>query len=281
MKEMSMPDIFTYTDYRTYLDDYQKEARKKNPKFSHRFFARKAGISSSGLLSNIMKGRRNLSEALIRKFISALELSKKEENYFEALVRFNQSSSPEDRNKYYMRMMQLSPLKTTVLNRSRYAFFRKWWYSAIRELLNFYTFTGDYQQLALKLDPPISEPQAKEAVATLEELDMIRKDTDGIYRQTEHFITTGDNRERSLNIQNFQLATMDLARKSLLYHTRDVRHISTLTLTLSRESQQIARREIEDLQNRLLALAKRDQNVDTVFQINFQMFPLSRPEETP
>ena len=242
--------------------------------------AKKAGINSSGLLSNIVKGRRNLSESLLRKFITALQFSKNEENYFEALVRFNQASSPEDRNKYYMRMMQLSPLKTTVISKNRFTYFRKWWYCAIRELLNFYPFSGDFQKLAQKLDPPISEQQAKEAVQVLEDLDLIRQDSDGFYHQTDHFVTTGDNRERSLNIQNFQLGTMDLARKSLLYHTKDVRHISTLTLTLSEESQKVAKKEIEDLQNRLLSLAKHDQNVNTVFQINFQLFPLSRPEVT-
>jgi uncharacterized protein (TIGR02147 family) len=273
-----MPNLFDYTDYRKYLEDYQMAAHENNPHFSHRYFAQKAGFSSSGLLANIMKGRRNLTDALIGKFAHALKLTKKEHLYFEALVRFNQASSLDDKNRYYERMLQLSPLKAKTVSRERHAFYARWWYSAVRELLHYHPFKGDFQDLARKLDPPITTEQAKEAIDLLEKLRMIKKDADGFYRQTASVITTGEQRERSLNIQNFQIATMDLAKFSLQRHGKDKRHISTLTLTLSPESEQRARIEIEALQKRLLALAQEDRKVDSVYQINFQMFPLTKRE---
>jgi uncharacterized protein (TIGR02147 family) len=271
-----MPNIFLYTDYRLFLKDYQKEQREKNSKFSHRYFAQKAGFSSSGLFSNILQSRRNLTGTLIAKFLQALKLTKKEELYFEHLVRFNQAADIDEKNRHYNHMLQLLPLKAYTVSRKRHEFYKKWWYCAIRELLNYYHFKDDYPALARQLAPPISTEQAKEAIATLERLGMIQRDSDGYFRQTESIITTGEQKERSLNVINFQLATLTLAKESLQRHDRKLRDISTLTLTLSPESIDKARIEIAALQKKLLALAEKDTNVNAVYQINFQMFPLTK-----
>jgi uncharacterized protein (TIGR02147 family) len=271
-----MPNLFEYTDYRKFLADYQKEEHAKNPHFSHRYFAQKAGFTSSGLFANIMKGRRNLTDTLIGKFSRALKLNKKEEAYFESLVRFNQAKSIDDKNKHYLRMLQSSPLKAITINRERHEFYSQWWYSAIRELLNYFHFKDDYRALARRLDPHISIEQAKDAIATLQRLNMIERDEQGYYRQTASIITTGEQHEQSLNVMNFQIATMDLAKESLRRHCSAVRDISTLTLTLSTDSVRKARAEIAAMQQKLLAIAEEDREVDSVYQINFQMFPLTK-----
>jgi uncharacterized protein (TIGR02147 family) len=271
-----MANIFEYTDYRKFLIDYQTHENERNPHFSHRYFAQKAGFTSSGLLANIIKGRRNLTDSLINKFAKALKLNKKEEMYFEFLVRFNQASSIEDKNKYYERMLQVSPLKASTINRDRHEFYSQWWYSAIRELLYYYRFKDDYQGLARQLNPQITVDQAKTAVKILEKLDLIEKDKDGYYRQTSTIITTGEQNERSLFIQNFQISTMELAKESLTRHKKEFRDISTLTLTFSKDSLQKAKIELDTVQKKLLRLAEEDQNVDSVYQINFQLFPLTK-----
>lgn len=271
-----MINIFEYTDYRKYLVDYLEKEYERNPHFSHRYFAQKAGFSSSGLLSNVVKGRRNLTDSLIGKFVKALKLNKKEEIYFEALVRFNQSSTLDDKNRYYERMLQVSPLKAKIISRDCHEFYSQWWFSAIRELLSYYRFKDDFGELARQLDPQISVEQAKSAIKILEKLKMIEIGEDGYYRQISSVITTGEQNERSLYIQNFQKTTIDLAGEALVRHNKKFRDISTLTLTFSADSFQKAKQEIEAVQRKLLKLAQEDLSVDSVYQINFQMFPLTK-----
>jgi uncharacterized protein (TIGR02147 family) len=270
-----MPNIFDYTDYRKFLQDYYDEAHKTNPRFSHRYFAMKAGFTSTGLFSNILSGRRNLTGCLILKFSKALKLKKKEGAYFENLVFFNQAKSFEEKNKFYERMLDLSPLRIQVVNRDRYEFYSQWWYSAVRELLYFFPFKDDYQALAKKLNPPVRPDQAKKAVKTLEKLGLIKRNKKGFYEQTASLITTDKEHEKSMHVANFQKATMQLAIDALDRHAKDVRDISTLTLTLSKESFDKAKTEIEALQNRLLKMAEDEKTVDRVYQVNFQVFPLS------
>ncbi len=274
-----MINIFEYTDYRKYLADYQAMQREVNPAFSHRYFAQKAGFSSTGLFSNILKGRRNLTPTLITGFAKAMKLGKKEKEYFECLVLFNQACTLDEKNRYYERMLQISPLKMELVDKDKYEFYSQWWHSAIRELLYYYKFRDDFAALARKLDPPIRPDQAKKAISTLEKLGMIERDSDGYYRQTSKVITTGKDYVRSLQVANFQSATLHLARESLDRHSREQRDISTLTLTVSPESLRKIRLEIDALQNRILKIVEADESVDSVYQVNFQVFPLTRQEK--
>lgn len=273
-----MITIFEYTDYRKFLLDYQEEQKKSNPAFSHRYFAQKAGFSSSGLFSNIITGRRNLTHQLIQSFTKAMKLQKKEADYFEAMVLFNQAKSLEDKNLYYQKMLQFLPVRTDVINRGRHEFYSHWWYSVIRELLYFYPFKDDYVSLAKKLDPPIRPDQAKKAIVTLESLGLIKKDSHGFYRQTSQMLTTGKDFVRSLQVANFQSETISLSLRSLEQHKKDRRNISTLTLTVSPESLQQINKEIESVQNRILKIVESDESVNSVYQINFQIFPLTKPD---
>ncbi len=275
-----MTDIFNYSDYRNYLEDYYKEQKQKDKKFSHRYFAQKAGINSSGFFSDVIAGKRNLTPALILKFSKALKLKRNQEEYFEFLVNFNQSTSLEEKNHYYEKMLSFKNTNIKILEKEQHEFYSTWYFSAIRELLYFYKFKDNFKELARKLNPPIREDQAKKAIQVLEKCDLIRKDKNGYYYQTSAIISSG-NDFKSMNVANFQLATIDLA-KDAIRGTRKLhkdRSISTVTLTLSKKSYESASEKIAKLRKDLLALAEQDKAVDRVYQMNFQIFPLTRIED--
>src|SRR3990172_7163201 len=92
-------DIFNYTDYRAFLADFYKEA-KKTKSISLRAFSKKAGFTSPNYPKMVMDGDRNLTEESITRFVSALELNKQEEEFFRNLVLFNQAKSHAKKNLY-------------------------------------------------------------------------------------------------------------------------------------------------------------------------------------
>jgi uncharacterized protein (TIGR02147 family) len=268
-------NLFHYTDFRSFLSDHYAHRKKQDPKFSHRFFAQKAGIRSSGFFSDVLKGRRNLTTALIMKFSEALKLKPNERDYFENLVRFTQARNLSEKSHYYEKMLSFQNIKAEILGRHQYEFYSKWYYSAIRELINFLKFKDDYTGLAKKLDPVVTPSQARKAVRILEKLGLIKKGADGAYQQTSAIITTGKE-FRSINVANFQKATMDLAREAIERHPRENRDISTLTVTLSEDSVSAVKNEIGGLRKKVLSLARAEQKADRVYQVNFQLFPLSK-----
>jgi len=57
-----------------------------------------------------------------------------------------------------------------------------------------------------------------------------------------------------------------------------MRNMSGATLGISKEGYKRVCEEINVFRTRLLQIAKDDQNADAVYQLNFQLFPISRTD---
>lgn len=270
-----LPDVTVYLDYRKYLRDCYKAMKDGNAKFSHRYFCRKAGYGSSSAFADILAGRRSLSGAAALRLARSLDLDKDSEEYMLDLVNFNQADSLEMKNLHYAKLLSKGRIRLSQIASDKYEYFSKWYHAAIRELLYFTPFDGDYKALGKKLNPSIPAGLAKKAMVLLEKLGMIAKDSKGRYRQTAQFIST-DGIGDSLLVENFQAETMKLAIESLDRHSMEERDMSTLTATLSEESVAKVKTAIKSLRQCVLALAEQDEKVDRVIQLNVQLFPLSR-----
>jgi uncharacterized protein (TIGR02147 family) len=271
----SLPDVTTYTDFRKFLKDCYDFQKNRDPKFSHRYFCKKAGYGSSSAFADILKGRRNLSAPAALRLARAFDLPKSDEDYLLHLVQFNQADSLEVKNLHYARMLALARISLDVISPDKYEYFSKWYHAALRELIYYTPFNGDFKALGRKLDPSIPAAQAKQSIALLEKLGMIKKDADGYYRQTAALLTA-DSLGASLHVENFQAETMRLAMESLSRHAPASRDMSTLTATLSADSLEKAKAAIKALRQCILNLAEKDQRVDRVMQLNIQLFPLTR-----
>jgi len=120
--------VFDYTDYRKYLLDYYNFRKKTDKIFSYRFFAQKAKFNSSGLYKEIVDGKRSLTRTLIAKFSTALKHGKREAEYFENMVLFNEAKSTEEKKLLYdnlkkikfnwkIQVSELTTLRVRVVDR--------------------------------------------------------------------------------------------------------------------------------------------------------------------
>lgn len=275
MESPAQPTVFDFTDYRQFLKAYYDFQKRKNPVFSHRYFALRAKINSSGFYKNVMDGKRSLGRSLIVRFSEAMKLRKKEADYFENMVYFNEAKTVEEKRIFFERMMALRKVDAYLVQGSQFEFYSKWYYSAIRELIGIIRFKDDFAALGRLLDPPIRPDQAEKAIKVLEELQFIAKDQKGIYRQTQNHITTGSEVE-SLNVANYQMACMDLAKEAIDRHGPAFRDMSTLTLSLSKEAFEAFKEEIISFRKRLLGLERQFPKADRVYQLNTHFFPLSK-----
>lgn len=277
---MNLPEtcpisVMDYADYRIYLKDYYEWAHAIDRSFSHRSIGSGVGSSSSGWFSDVLKSRQNLTSSQIMKLTHRFRLSEKESDYFEILVQFNQSASLDEKNRYYRKLMALRGMDAKVVGQDRFEYYSKWYYSAIRELLFFHPFRGDFQSLAKKLTPQIRASEAAEAIKLLEKLEFICKDAQGRYRPLETTLKK-DASFKSLFAVNFLKANMELGIAALEKFPKEQRHISAMTLSFSEPFMSKAVAEIEALRNRLLALMDEDPRPEKVFQLNLQFFPLTQ-----
>ncbi len=275
-----MPHVFDYTDFRKYLADYYAEQKAARSSFSYQYLAQKAGFRNKGFVHSIINGRKNLSPASVYKLSQALRLNRPETEYFESLVAFNQASSGQARTHFYTRMERvkqagIAVTAAQVLRRDQYEFYSKWYYGAVRSLIDMHRFDGDFAWLAQAVRPAITVRQARAAVTLLERLGLAQRNTDGVYRVTSKTVSTGPE-VQSVAVLNLHLDMMKLAADAVSTLPRSQRHVSGLLLGISRKTYEQICQETQAFQERILALAEADEQADQVYQYNFHLFPVSR-----
>jgi uncharacterized protein (TIGR02147 family) len=216
----------------------------------------------------------HLSLKSLPGLIKFLNLGKKESEYFTLLVHFNRANKKEEMKRYFENLIEFRELRTNALDAKKYEYFSKWYYVAIRELLNFTKFNGNYKELAAKLNPPISESEAKKAIDLLVELGLVKKNSEGFYELTEQFVTTGES-WNSLAIENFQREMLHLAEDSINNIPKNNRETSTITVSISWECFNTMKDRLREVRKELLEMAKAERDPEGVFQVNFQIFPLT------
>jgi uncharacterized protein (TIGR02147 family) len=266
-------NIFNYFDYRLFLKDFYEEKKKENSFFSYRYMGSKIGIDA-GYLVKVLQGKYHIAESSIKKIAEFLKLNDKETEYFATMVNFAKAKSERQTKIYFEKLLSLKNIKSVPLEEYQYEFYKKWYYTAIRSLIGWYDFDGDYKKLGQKLSPPISAKEAKEAVKLLEKLDLIRKSSNGKYELTNNVITTGKE-WKSIAVKEFQLQTIELAKESLERHPKDIRDISTVTVSVCFNDIPEIKERIAELRNSILSLASESQNPDCVYQLNIQLVPLT------
>ena len=267
--------LYNYLDYREFLKDYYQYLKSQDKKFSQRYLALKLEVKSSGFLSEIFTGKRNLSQKNILQWFKVLDLDKDQRNYFESLVNFNQSGSLTEKGYWLQKMMECKKVNLVLLNKDLYEYFSKWYYTAIREMFFFYKEVADPKKIAAQLNPQIKADEAKAAIALLERLGMIEAKHEGSYSQKETMLSTGDQ-VKSVEVANFQLQTIDLAKSAITDIPSRQRDISTLTLSISEEGFKKITEILKATRKEILKVAQNDSNEDRVYQMNIQLFPLTK-----
>jgi uncharacterized protein (TIGR02147 family) len=280
-KQNSTISIFDYTDYRRYLVDFYHEHKRTSKAFSYRYFAKKAGINSVGLYKDVVEGRQNLGRVLVFKFSVAMGHTKKEAEYFENMVFFNEADSVEKRALFFERMLACQKTKAGIVDITKYEYYQKWYYSAVRTLVSIGIFMdneNDYKKIAGILNPRIRPDEAKKAFSVLERLGFINKN-EGVFVVADAVITTGalksDANINVLNVINFQKEVMTLANEALDRFGAENINLSTLTLGISASTMAAIKEELTAVRNKIAAFAEKDNAADRVFQLNMQFFPMS------
>lgn len=270
-----MKSIYTFINYRHYLKAFYEAKKAANKAFSYQTFALCAGFTTKSYLIEIIAGRKSLSKNSIYKVAEAMGLKKKETEYFEALVLFNEAKAIKEREFYFDRIKTLAgKAKAKHIGVDQYRYFSQWYHPVIRELVTMGCFKGDFAQLAKQLKPSISQKQAKESVDLLLSLGLIKKSAGSTYKLSDANVTTGDE-VTSLAILKYQQENLGLATQALDTVPVRERDISTLTAGISAECAGILKKEIQLFRKRLIQIIDDDKNPDRVVQINFQFFPVS------
>lgn len=269
-----MINIFEYTDFRSYLNDYFRENKAKYSFFSHRYLCQKLGLKSSNYILLVMKGKRNISSEICFKLSTLCKHSQREAAYFINMVYFSQAKNYKEKDSYWEKMTELrQKTKFGQIHQYQYEYYNNWYNIAVRELIPEMDRPIDYGVLSRLITPPITIAQARKSVQLLLQLEMIQETETG-YTLRDPIVKTNDM-INSLAVFNYHLKMSTIATQALENYRKEERNFSSCTMNLSPHGYNKVVENINDFRDKLMTICKQDTGSERIYHINFQLFPVS------
>lgn len=268
------PNVFVYFDSRRFLRDAQQEIKARRKAFTLEFLGAQVGLKSKGHVSLILSGEKNIPDEKIPLFAKALELDERETVFFSHLVRFNQAATHRERKLHLDRMVAQMRIADRKLVPRQYALCETWWHPVVHEVLRIKEIKDDWAGLAQTLRPTITPEQAQESVQLLEEIGLVKKDSNGAWKPTDVVVTFGEG-WKSVVVREFQRNSIELAQAAIERFPVAERDISMVTISVGPDSFQELKEKLTLFRREALALARSEKHPDRVCHLNLSLFPVT------
>ena len=270
-----MKDILEYTDYRQYIADYYAD-RKAKTAFSWQEFAKMAGFSSPVYLKYVSEGRFNLSAEAAARVASAISLAGFECDFFVEMVKFDHAKNDDEKRAAFSKMVSIAEShKAKIVDGESFRFFEDWKNPVLRELAPAMPGAKPLA-MAHACRPEVSAAEVSETLNFLVKANLLQKDKDGNYTQTDKIVTSGPMNFAPLALRGLQRQMGEIALGAIENVPQDERHFSGLTLGITREAYKKIVQEIADFQKRVIAIATSESATDEVYRLNVQLFPMTK-----
>ena len=269
-----MKDILEYTDYRQYIADYYAD-RKAKSAFSWQEFATAAGFSSPVYLKYVSEGRFNLSEEAAVRTARSMRLADFECDFFVEMVKFDHAKNDAEKRAAFSKMVSIADAhKSKILEGESFRFFEDWKNPVLRELAPAMPGAKPLA-LARACRPEITAAEVTESLSFLVKANLLQKDKDGNYVQTEKSVTTGPMKATPVAVRTLHRQMGEFALDAIEGVSQDERHFSGLTLGITHEAYEKIVQEIAECRKRIIAIAREDEATEEVYRLNMQFFPMT------
>lgn len=273
------PSIYDFLDYRQFLRSFYEAEKARLPAFSYRYFARKAGFSSPNFLQLVIEGQRNLGRDSVERFVKALKLAPEEAGFFRDLVAFNQAKNISEKNVYFEKVVQSRRFQAwRKLDGALLEYLRHWYYPAIRELAGRTDFVDDPAWIADRLWAKVAREEIARALSVLESLQLLVRGPDGRLSRGEPTVSTGPEARGAAKVvaAAFLRQMLERASESIDAVPPERRDIGSITVAVRQETIPELQERIRRFRRELLDRCDQDRDPTEVFQVNIQLFPLTR-----
>lgn len=260
-----------FRDLKIFLQQELLRRCRFNPSYSLRAMARAIGLNHS-TLSQIIRGKRPLTEKSVIKICQGLGLSSEETtNFMQSLV--------ENQTQFGSKTVSVQQLSMDA-----YHVLADWYHLAILKLPKMTDFSNQPKWIAKKLGLSLNELNA--AMERLKRLELITVSATG------EWMVRGDKESESMAMapsaaiatsedlqvmaeQKSRKQMLDLAMSSLMKNTPGPGDHRFVTLALSKEKLAVAKEIVDECLSKLKQLNNTNDKADDLIQFTASLFPLT------
>ena len=268
-----MKPIIEYSDFRQYMRDYYEE-RKRRSVFSWREFSKIAGFTSSSYMKVVCDGKSKLSRIGVERTGTAMGLAGFEMEYFRAMVEYGQAATEAKKKAAYEKMLGIAKVhKVRVMEGDLFEFYDSWQNPVVRELAPLMR-GATPGEMAKACYPEVTAAEVQKSLNFLTKAGLLKKAGDDAFVLAETSIRgTPDATRLALRGMHRQMSRLATPAIDLPVEER---HFSGVTMGLSRESFSKIENVLDECRRKIVAIAAEDKNIDQVYRLNLQLFPLTK-----
>ena len=265
-------DIFQFTNFRKYLDEYQAARVQTDPDFTRAGACALLGLPKTrSYYNDIVKGKK-LSSRMIPKFVEVLGLNKKEARYFETMVNMDQAKTATERNVFFEDLLKQHPDSHRILNEDAYEYYNHWYNSVLFTALEVVDVSDDLEPIQKLISPKVSVGTLKRSLELLERLGFVRKNENGFWKSCRDSVSSGAYNNSDL-VRQYQLQCFELSKQALLANDERSSDMATFTFSVSDDAFRAIAKEIHGLKARVRKIIMLDKKKATgVHQLNVHLF---------
>jgi uncharacterized protein (TIGR02147 family) len=260
-------------DYRSLLQRELLSRIQRNPRYSVRAMARDLSLSSA-FLSQVLNGRRSLSEEKGVAVAARLSWTTQQSSLFLQLIRLARATSPTLRGQILAQLPE-GNLREQIhrhfrLGAKRFQVVSDWYHFAILELTELRGFRADPEWIGRKLG--IRPAEARDAVSRLVELGLLESRGKRLRKKD---CSIGDTPSEA--IRKFHRQHLEKAGRALETQPVEERHLSGITMAVNTRQLPWAIRKIARFRREMMAGLETGPR-DQVYHLSVQLYRLSEKE---
>lgn len=265
-------DIYKFTHFRKYLDEYQAARSKVEPSFSRTEICNLLGLPKTrSYFADVLRGKK-VSPRMVAKFIEVLGLDKKEAKYFETMVKVDQAKTDALRKAAMEELLQQHPNPENILNTDAYEYYNHWHNSALFAILDAMDVGDDLTPVQKRIFPKVTLGKLKDSLELLQRLGLARKNEEGYWKPTQESISSGPYNNADL-IKQYQLQCFELSKQALITPPKAPTIMSTLTFSISSNAYKELEEAVQEFKAKARRIISQDkEKADGVYQLNLHMF---------
>ena len=157
-----------------------------------------------------------------------------------------------------------------------YYYYKNWYNSVIRALLNIHNYADEYALLAKQVYPPITQKQAAESIKLMLELKLIKKNKSGFYKPVDKVLFASDSIKSEL-LKLYQLNCIDIAKDVFFSNTVSSQKVVTKMISISKEGYKRIEKKVSKTSSEINSIIHKDENkADRIYQLNIILVPQSK-----
>ena len=256
------------------MQDFYDE-RKRTSAFSWREFSKLAGFKSPVYLKLVCEGKSSLSLVKMEQVAHAMGLVGYELAYFKEMVKFGNATKDSAKKEALLEMQNIArEHKVRVVDAEAFQFYDSWKNPTIRELAPMMPGAKPLE-MAKACHQDISAEQVRDSLAFLVKTGFLKREDEHLYAQTEKTVI-GSKESVPIAIRAMHKEMAALAKIAVDKFPSEERHITGVTLGLCEEAYARISQEMDVFIRRAVSIAAEYENINQVYRLNLQLFPLTK-----